>query len=105
LPLTSTTAPTFSPHARPALVTLAAATVRDRLPSRVADAFTRDRPLLTESPVIFDLELHPYLKSAQEAAAIATIVGLFLFAFGLLSRARRHQYRAEAAPDAAQATP
>jgi len=99
LPIISKARPPFSAGARPAVVVLAATTDRDGLPSRVAQAFGEDHLLLAENLVVLDLELHPYLQSAREAALIATVVGLFLLVFGLLFRAAFRHNRTEGAPE------
>jgi len=64
-------------------------------PRGVVNAFVRNGLRLAEKPVIFDLELHPYLKAVGEVAAFATGIGLFLLVFGLIAGAQRNQYRAD----------
>lgn len=81
----------FSPKARPSLVTLAAAPDRSALPSRVAAAFGDAHLSLAEAPVVLDLELHPYLALAREAAWLGSAAGLFLVAAGLLFDAALRQ--------------
>jgi hypothetical protein len=57
----------------------------------VGEALLDAKLSLIEQPVGFGLELHPYVKPAQQAAWIASVAGLFWFAAVLLFGAARRQ--------------
>lgn len=88
----------FPLEAPPSLVTLPTFVRHNDLPRRVAAAFLDANLSLADEPIVLDSELHPAATMLQDVAFIMSIVGLFLFAMGLLIDAALRQSAQRAQP-------